>query len=195
MPFTTNGHAPILPELFRDDALRIETRRLWLRWPARADAPALHEIASLEAVARHTATWPHPFPEGEALRRIERARAVSASGVGLILALALKARPGELIGTIGIVPEAAGGPLSLGYLLSVERQGVGLMTEAVRALVGTVFRYSGAQRICGASGGPVDADAMELTRDAWLGRVPTAGRGPRAMSCTTASAAIVAGAL
>lgn len=191
--------APSFPELFRDDVFRLETRRLWLRWPVLADATALHEIASLEGVARQTATWPHPFPEGEAVRRIERARAVNAAGQGLQLAIATKSEPGRLIGLVGVDQKGNGRELGLGYLLSVEHQGYGVMTEAVRALTASVFRFTAFDAIQGAArttnhasrrvmekagfrpagkldhaaparGGSIACDAMELTRADWCQR-------------------------
>jgi len=191
--------APSFPELFCDDVFRLETRRLWLRWPTLSDAEALHEIASLEGVARQTATWPHPFPEGEAERRIETARAVNAGGNGLQLAIALKSDPGKLIGLVGVGREKTARDLGLGYLLSVEHQGYGVMTEAVRALVAAVFRFTEFDCIRGAArttnhasrrvmekagfrplgkvdhaasarGGSLKCEALELTRADWCKR-------------------------
>ena len=150
MPNHDPTNALSFPELFRDDALRLETRRLWLRWPSALDVPALHEIASLEAVARSTATWPHPFPDGEAVKRIQQAHAVNSAGSGLRLALTAKSWPGRLIGLVGV--DCDGDGLTLGYLLGVEHQGKGLMTEAVRAIVNAVFRYTPFTVIRGAAG-------------------------------------------
>lgn len=140
------------PELFRDDALRLETRRLWLRWPSIADVDQLHAIASMEAVARQTATWPHPFPGGEAERRIAHAREINRSGRGLRLALTARAEPGRLIGLIGVDALSDAHTVEMGYLLAVAHQGYGLMTEAARALTDTVFRYTPVNAIRGASG-------------------------------------------
>lgn len=191
--------AATFPELFRDEVFRIETPRLWLRWPTIADAPALHEIASLEAVARHTATWPHPFPDGEAMRRIVSSREANTAGSGLVLALAPKARPDRLIGIVGLARIDGGNALELVYLLGIEHQGYGLMTEAVRALSAAVFRYTPFTRIEGVSGltniasrrvmekagfsatgrssrpaparaSRVECDTLQLTRTEWLGR-------------------------
>lgn len=140
------------PELFRDDVFRLETRRLWLRWPALDDAQALHSVAWREALARNAAAWPQPFPDGEPARWIDEARTGNEAGVRLDLALADKARPSRLIGLIGAHSLGRGDALSLGFLLDVEHQGRGLMTEAVRALVGAVFRYTETQVIHGSSG-------------------------------------------
>ena len=35
----------MFPELTRDDVFRLETRRLWLRWPRMADANAILRLA------------------------------------------------------------------------------------------------------------------------------------------------------
>ena len=31
----------MFPDYFRDDVFRLETQRLWLRWPTAADAPTI----------------------------------------------------------------------------------------------------------------------------------------------------------
>ena len=195
---TAVGRAPAFPDLFTDDALRIETPRLWLRWPSFQDVQRLHDVASREAVARPTATWPHPLPEGEALRRIERARSANARGNGIVLALTPKSQPKELIGIIGAGrdddrPDRA----EVGYLLDVAQQGRGLMTEALGALSDAVFLYTALCGLTGASGlknaasrrvmekagfrpvgqrkydapargGFIDCTELELTRGEWL---------------------------
>jgi RimJ/RimL family protein N-acetyltransferase len=110
----------MLPDLFRDEVFRIETRRLWLRWPRPADAASLQAAVSVEDVAEMTASWPHPLPEGEAARRIERMRQANANGRGLVLAMTPKREPDHLIGMLGVhvVPEAD--HLGLGYLLAMQ---------------------------------------------------------------------------
>ena len=150
-------------------------------------------------VARQTATWPHPFPEAEALRRIERVREANAAGRSWQLAVALKRRPEVLIGLVGLHPVAADGALELGYMLAVEHQGYGIMTEAVRAIATAAFRFTGVRVVRGMSGlsnhasrrvmekagfvhagrtkrdapargGAVPCDALELTRAHWRGQ-------------------------
>jgi RimJ/RimL family protein N-acetyltransferase len=142
---------PLFPELFRDDVLRIETKRLWLRWLQLADAPALQEVASFEA-ASQSASWPRQLGKVPVETLIGRARAENASGTGLTLALTPKARPWEPIGLIGLARKSDTHALALGYLLGVEHQGLGLMTEAVRELVDKVFRYAAFTRIEGLGG-------------------------------------------
>lgn len=196
MTLSDNATAEPFPELFRDDVFRLETRRLWLRWPVTTDADDLHEIASLEVVARQTATWPHPIPAGEALRRIEQARSGNTAGTTLQLALTEKSAPGKLIGLLGLHAEKKPGTLGLGYMLDVKHQGFGIMTEAVRTLVACAFRFTDTQTLRGASrtanvasrrvmekagfrcvgeidhtaparGAPERCNALELTRAEW----------------------------
>lgn len=139
-----------LPELFRDEVLRIETRRLWLRWPAAADAPSLAEIAAVAACAHQGARWPLGWDGqvGSIGELVQRLRAANANGDGWFLGLADKARPGQLIGLAGIDLAAVGGP-SLGFMLDVRRQGFGIMTEAARAAMTATWRYSHVEAVRG----------------------------------------------
>jgi RimJ/RimL family protein N-acetyltransferase len=189
----------MFPDLFRDEVFRIETRRLWLRWPRPADAFALQKAASAKDVAEMTATWPHPLPEGEAARRIQRLRQANARGESLVLAMTPKREPDRLIGMLGVDAAPDASHLELGYLLGVPYHGRGLMTEAVLGLVSATFTYTGFGRIrassriinpasgrvldkCGfarlgpgmqdasARGGPVEVENFELKRDDWRRR-------------------------
>ena len=195
----------MLPDLFRDEVFRIETPRLWLRWPRPADASQLDKAASVKDVAEMTASWPHPLPDGEALRRIGRLRQANANGESLVLAMAPKREPDRLIGMLGVhvVPEA--GHLALGYLLGAPFHGRGLMSEAVLALASAAFTYSGFSRIrassriinpasarvldkCGfarlgpgvqqaaARGGAIDVENFELRREDWRRRTVASRR-------------------
>ena len=129
------------PELFRDDVFRIETARLWLRWPRAADGRALHRFASLAEVAEMTATWPHPLPEHEADRRILKARQRNSDGVALVLAIERKKEPGRMIGLPGL-HTTGDGVLGLGFMLDPEFHNRGIMTEAVRAMLDTVLTFA-----------------------------------------------------
>jgi RimJ/RimL family protein N-acetyltransferase len=184
----------MFPELVRDDVFRLETRRLWLRWPNVRDAAAIERLASEKDVAEMTATIPHPYPAGEAEARVFRMRKDNATGQGWRLALAFKDRPGELIGIIGVNNQ--GDAAELGYWLGRPFWGAGLMTEAVGAVLDALvtyadfdsfeaaarvinpasarvltklgFRHEGsAMRPAPARGGPVPVDCFRLTRAAW----------------------------
>ncbi len=137
-----------MPDLFRDEAFMIETRRLWLRWPKSADAPALQRYAGLREVAEMTASWPHPMPPLEAETRILEARQINADGRGLIIAIVRKKEPGLQIGTIGFTIEDAG-QLEIGYMMDPAWQNRGFATEAVREFSSAAFLFSACQRIVG----------------------------------------------
>ncbi len=141
----------LLPELFRDDVLRLETKRLWLRWPRAADARALHRLASRAEVAEKTATWPHPLPEQEVDRRIIQARELNAHGTALVLAILRKKEPDRLIGIVGFHAEPRdGNGLVLGFMLEPELHKRGFMTEAVRAGIDAILAVAPYARIHGA---------------------------------------------
>lgn len=82
--------AHMFPDLTSDDIFRIETQRLWLRWPRVSDTASIASFASLPQIAWMTALIPHPYPPGEAERFVMKARADNASGSALVLAIVQK---------------------------------------------------------------------------------------------------------
>lgn len=130
----------MFPEIFRDDVFRLETRRLWLRWPTARDEAAIERFAGMEDVATMTASIPHPYPPGGAASFIYQARVGNAQGSQLTFALAPLARPHEAIGVASLRNEE--GRLTLGYWLAPPCWGRGLMSEAVEALVDTTFQLT-----------------------------------------------------
>ena len=140
----------MFPDLTCDDVFRIETKRLWLRWPVAADAAAIQRLAGNRAVAEMTARIPHPYPAHEAERYVSLARAENAVGKSLLLAMTLKDEPQELIGMVGVTPRR-NVPLSLGYWVGRPHWGCGLATEAAQALVDCVFTFTGAPGIAAAA--------------------------------------------
>jgi RimJ/RimL family protein N-acetyltransferase len=128
----------MFPDLARDDVFRLETARLWLRWPRSADDAAIHRFCSLWDVARWTARIPHPYPPGSAERFIYAAREANASGRDLTLVLQPKKGKREVVGSISL--ESRGGDrLAVGFALAPEFWNKGLATEAARAMVKTGF--------------------------------------------------------
>ncbi|MBZ6079190.1 GNAT family N-acetyltransferase [Microvirga puerhi] len=131
----------MFPDLTRDDVFRLETRRLWLRWPRLADAQAIVRLAGEKAVAEMTARIPHPYAPETAERFIFQARQSNADGLSLQLAITPKGKPNNLIGLVGIGPSPEDGCPSLGYWLGIPFWGQGYATEAARALIDAFFAY------------------------------------------------------
>ncbi|MDB5590910.1 GNAT family N-acetyltransferase [Enterovirga sp.] len=142
----------MFPDLTRDDVFRLETRRLWLRWPRQADAPAILRLAGETAVAEMTARIPHPYPAEAATAFVLASRRANAEGSGLTLAITPRAKPGTLIGAVAITEQD--GRAALGYWLGSPHWGEGLATEAVRALIDAYFAYT--------SGGELHASARVI---------------------------------
>jgi RimJ/RimL family protein N-acetyltransferase len=133
----------MFPDLTRDDVFRLETARLWLRWPRQADVQAIVREAGDKAVAEMTAVIPHPYPPAEADAFVLRARTENANGTGLTMAITPKARPNELIGIVGIKGPTATTPEPfIGYWLGRTHWGKGLATEAARAMIDAAFAYT-----------------------------------------------------
>ncbi|MBB2963956.1 GNAT family N-acetyltransferase [Methylobacterium sp. R2-1] len=197
----------MFPDLTRDDVFRIETRRLWLRWPMARDAEAVSRLAGDPAVAEMTARIPTPLPLHEAERFVIRARATNTAGEGLIMALCRRGAPANLIGVISVENRPSEPEPHLGYWLGRSFWGEGLMTEAASAIVDATFAYAGGRTLasaaiirntgsrrvlekCGfrltgeaapvfeARGGAVPSYTFRLDRAAWLDRRGTVVGGP-----------------
>ncbi|MDB5571064.1 MAG: acetyltransferase family protein [Hyphomicrobiales bacterium] len=128
----------MFPDLLRDDVFRLETSRLWLRWPRLSDAGALARLGGDPAVALMTASLPQPYRVEDAAKWIFASRTGNARGHAAVLALAHKARPAEPIGVIGLHATRAHVAL-LGFWLGGPFQGAGLMSEAAGALLDLAF--------------------------------------------------------
>lgn len=130
----------MFPEITRDDVFRLETQRLWLRWPRESDAPAVAALAGDWDVARMTATIPHPYGLEDAERYVLAARAANARGAALRLALTLKTFPRKFVGMIGV--ELDQNSPELGFWLGRPFWGRGLMSEAAEAVADAFFRLT-----------------------------------------------------
>ena len=137
----------MFPDLTRDDVFRLETGRLWLRWPRLADVQALVRLAGEKAVADMTALVPHPYPPEAAERFVFAARQSNADGAGLQMAITPKGKPSALVGMVGIGPDPEDGRPHLGYWLGGPCWGKGYATEAARALIDAFFAYTEAQEL------------------------------------------------
>jgi RimJ/RimL family protein N-acetyltransferase len=139
----------MFPDLTRDDVFRVETRRLWLRWPRQADAAAIVRQAGEKAVAEMTSSIPHPLALHQVEDVVLRARRANAEGLALTMAIAPRSRPADLVGVIAIEPKAHG--LHLGYWIGAAHWGKGLATEAARALVDAFFAYTEGRELVAAA--------------------------------------------
>ena len=131
----------MFPDLLRDDVFRLETRRLWLRWPRAADAALIASLAGERDVAETTAHIPHPFPPGAAADFVLKARAANMGGGELVLALTPKARPSETIGAI-VLRQSGERNAALDFWLGKPFWSQGYVSEAARALVDMAFSYT-----------------------------------------------------
>jgi RimJ/RimL family protein N-acetyltransferase len=126
--------AIMFPDLAKDDVFRLETRRLWLRWPRMTDAAAIEGYCAKWEVARWTARIPHPYPKGSAERFIYAAREANSGGRDMTLVLAPLRQPAKAVGAVSL--ERRGSDrLELGYALAPEVWGRGFATEAVVAMI------------------------------------------------------------
>jgi RimJ/RimL family protein N-acetyltransferase len=136
----------MFPDLTRDDVFRIETKRLWLRWPRVQDAAAIQRLAGDKDVADMTGILPHPFPKGESETLVFEARKANATGSQIKLAVADKRRPDSFMGIVGSrrLPDAGSSVrrASFGYWLGTPHWGEGFATEAAHALIDAIFSYT-----------------------------------------------------
>jgi RimJ/RimL family protein N-acetyltransferase len=140
----------MFPDLTRDDVFRLETKRLWLRWPRASDAAAVAAFAALPQVAQMTANIPHPYPPKEADRFIFKARAENSGGQALHLAITRKSGPRQVL---GLVSAATNDEMEaeIGYVIAPEAWGKGFASEAVRMVIDTVFALTPTARIVASS--------------------------------------------
>ena len=127
----------MFPEISREDIFRLETRRLWLRWPQTSDmrvvvAPAVGAPAPEEASG-------DPYRDPAV---IAAWRDGNASGAELHFVMTGRGADRGVIGSVDLVPvrghaEACG--LRLRVWLDAARHGRGLATEAVQATVDAAF--------------------------------------------------------
>ncbi len=131
----------LFPDITCDDIFRLETAHLWLRWLRATDAPTVTAIASIAAVAQMTASIPHPYPPGEAERFILTARASTAAGDALILAVTLKTKGQTLVGVVS-AQVSDGRDVEIGYMIAPSASGHGYAAEAAIALIDAVFNLT-----------------------------------------------------
>lgn len=165
----------MFPDLSRDDVFRLETARLWLRWPRLIDAPAIQRFCSLWEVSRYTARVPHPYPPGSAERFIYAAREGNAVGREMTLVITPKKGKRDVIGSVSLESRGAD-RLTLGFALAPEAWGKGFATEAARAMVNAGFALTKAVEIL-ASVRVEDAASSAVARKCGFEVVSTGPKG------------------
>ena len=100
--------------------LRLTTARLTLRPVAAGDVPAIQAITSDWDVVRMLSRWPYPADADGAEKLYRRNRADPTAGFAVEYSEAC-------IGTIGAGPR-------VGFMFAREAWGLGLATEAIRAV-------------------------------------------------------------
>lgn len=122
----------------------IETPRLVLRQPVRADAERLAELANERMVAENLGTLPHPYDIDDALSFIDNTEVGPQRwSLGIYEKTANGSR---LVGTIGLMPRD-GERFGLGYWVGLPHWGAGFATEAAQAVVDYAFAMLGAEAI------------------------------------------------
>jgi RimJ/RimL family protein N-acetyltransferase len=137
----------MFPEITHDDIFRLETERLWLRWPHASDVDGITRYCDDPEVALRTAEIPYPYARPHAEGFVDFARTANSEGAALHLMLTLKRQPGEPLGSISMTGADNRGCGSLGFALARSAWNQGLMTEAARAFVDLVFNITGVDHI------------------------------------------------
>lgn len=185
----------MFPEITREDVFRLETRRLWLRWPTAADAVAGPDLAKSK-LPEAAAGDPYRLKDAATVERMHRE---NAAGAALHLVLTKHGADRRPVGTVSLSAvreriENCGLLIQVG--LAESHRGAGLMTEAVQAVVDAAFMLSDTPLVaassrvldpafrrvlekcgfafCGtgldtgsAGGGLVASDRFRLDRKAW----------------------------
>ncbi len=122
----------VFPQTQREHSVPVlETERLVLRAPRRADAKSIARLANDRRVAVNTARMPHPYSLDDAEQFIAAGNRQNGEAIFLITL------DGAPIGVCGVDPREGG--LEIGYWLGVPHWGRGFATEAARAVIDHAF--------------------------------------------------------
>lgn len=123
----------------------LETTRLILRPLSRSDASSLQTAANDPKIAETMISIPHPYPEGEAERYIQKQLAESQTVQAFGMEQKSQKRLCGVIELRSIEPEHAQAELS--FWLIPELWGQGYMTEALQAVLKFGFEQLNLNRI------------------------------------------------
>src|SRR5690349_21841966 len=111
------------------------TKRLVLRELVVGDAGSVAARAGDRRVAPHLLQVPSPYPQALAKRWVTSRIAWWSEGRGLTLAIARRAQPAELLGTVSLRVYARDRRAELGYWLGADHWGRGFAPEASASIV------------------------------------------------------------
>lgn len=117
----------------------LETTRLILRPLALVDAPSIQRIASIREIADTMISIPHPYPDGKAIRYIQREIIEYAAGNSV--AFAIERKPDrEFCGVIEVREiDREHAQAELSFWLAPEVWGQGYMSEALQPIISYGF--------------------------------------------------------
>ena len=127
----------------------LETPRLLLRPFREADGESMYRNWASDPLVCRYLTW-QPHADAEVSRRLAALWEKEAAENSSVYQWAIVPKEtGEPIGSISVVShDDAHRAAELGYCIGRAWWGQGLMTEAVRAVVGYLFAEVGARRVC-----------------------------------------------
>jgi RimJ/RimL family protein N-acetyltransferase len=131
---------PTTEERTRDRPI-LETARLRLRRPDAGDIASIVAIAGDWDVARRLSRVPHPYAETDFRFFLD-----TIVPTEWTWAITFRAS-GELIGMTGLTPQPAHDVAELGYYVARPHWGIGIATEAARAVVEYGLRVAGLARL------------------------------------------------
>ncbi len=158
----------MFPEIVRDEVFRIESRRLWLRWPVTADAFDDEMATTAIAGSRDESVGlGYRLPSAAC---VVAWRSEAQAGIALHLVLEEKTPERVGIGTVHLT-QAGDGSLAIDYHLAPSRRGEGLMTEAIQAVIHAVFLLTLAPAVTAApaAADPKGRDVLERCGFTYLG--------------------------
>ncbi|GAA1688722.1 GNAT family N-acetyltransferase [Microbacterium sediminicola] len=124
------------------DVIVLRTERLELSPPTEADIDALYEACQDDAIQRYT-TVPSPYTRADAENFVALIPEWWADGSEANWAIRLG---GKLVGMIGL-HKISLGAAKFGYWIAPEARGIGVSTEAGRAVIDAGFQHFDLQRI------------------------------------------------
>lgn len=116
------------PALRKRQSFALETERLTLRKPTRADVRGIATLANDRRIAEMTRCLPHPYTPDDALRFVD---AVAGDSREMVFLVEHNHVPVGVVGVDWSKPHAP----ELGYWLGVDYWGRGFATEAARAVI------------------------------------------------------------